>query len=805
MMPAMDRMGASQARIRNVAMASFVLAIFFAPHITLAANLGSAIDHVESAGRTIHEGDATYRSEFGSTDGYWRFYFTWPTQVANQYGFLMIARGTFGHLEGGAPQSEVNYTATNQSWGPGANTEVKSLGQLAVFAGPVPTDGTYTVILADAASAASAMEWFASGGTSGAEPTNYAFLTFTYARYHHCCSSVAFIPGMEGSVLKEGTNTLWPPTILSNDLSRLALNADGTSVNTITVDGILNTFYGAPIYSGFSTFMDDLVASSTMQVHEWLPLPYDWRYAPDEASTTAAMADAIEQLAHESNDGKVTIVAHSMGGLVGKAVIKTLEERGEGGLVENFVMVGSPQLGTPQAVASILHGDGQGIAAGLIVRRADARAIAQNMPSAYALLPSREYFNRVTDPVIAFSPASPFTAAWRAFWGDSINTYADYASFMTGADVPRVKPILGTLGTPEVVSPTLLADADAVHTVYDTYTFPASTRVVQIAGWGIPTVKGVLYQNEHLFPNYRPLFTAEGDKTVVYPSAISSIGESYFVNLSLYNKNESENAQHRSLLSTVPIQNLISKILLQTPISGDYISNTKPPITEAETELVVSTHSPVVLGAYDSLGNYTGVNPGQDPNAAVWLTSEGIPGSTFLTSGDSQYLFLPQGGTYNFVFTGTDTGSTTVAVEQSVADVTNPVAQYSDIPVVVGTVGTFTISQSAPIPDISVDINGDSQPDAVVTADGHELTLQQLLDALRTQIGALTIKDKVKANLLKKVDTIQKKVEKQKVKKASKVATNLEKLVLKRAAKGKISDADAEAISALLDSIISQL
>ena len=76
---------------------------------------------------------------------------------------------------------------------------------------------------------------------------------------------------------------------------------------------------------------------------------------------TIDLIQRIEELASNSDTGKITIVAHSMGGLLGKAIIKKLENSGKENLIDSFVMIGTPQLGTPQAVATILHGDGEGI------------------------------------------------------------------------------------------------------------------------------------------------------------------------------------------------------------------------------------------------------------------------------------------------------------------------------------------------------------------------------------------------------------------------------------------------------------
>ncbi|MGB4076871.1 MAG: hypothetical protein WBK28_04205, partial [Minisyncoccia bacterium] len=58
----------------------------------------------------------------------------------------------------------------------------------------------------------------------------------------NCFSNVLFLPGIQGSAMKEGENLRWPSTLLSQDVARLALNEDGSSANDITVAGVLGTF-----------------------------------------------------------------------------------------------------------------------------------------------------------------------------------------------------------------------------------------------------------------------------------------------------------------------------------------------------------------------------------------------------------------------------------------------------------------------------------------------------------------------------------------------------------------------------------
>ncbi len=627
-----------------------------------------------------------------------------------------------------------------------------------------------------------------------------------------CCSSVLFLPGIKGSILQSGPDTLWPPTVLSNDIPQLALTNSGTSINDVHTNGILNTFHGTPIYAPFSSFMDSLVADQT--ITEWQPMAYDWRLPPEDliangiktATGTKNIVEEIEKLADHSKNGKVSIVAHSMGGLMGKAIIKKLAEEGKDRIIDSFVMVGSPQLGTPQAIGGMLHGDQEGIIPLLIANPADMRAIAQNMPSAYNLLPSSRYFSEVPDPVITFDPEATFTEAWRNFWGSVINTYPAFSSFVMGTGVERIKPAQNILQIPEVLNPGLLARATDFHTSYDTYQFPSHIRVVQVAGWGISTIKAIEYRNNHGVPGYKVNFTIEGDKTVVYPSAVSSIAdETYFFNLFNFNKLLNSNTQHRDLLNSNPIQNLVKSIVKNESIQmTDIISNAKPTTVNREDQLLVSTYSPVVLGAYDQFGNFTGIDPNQNLSLDMLSIKEDIPGSTFLYTTDSQHIFLPKEGTYTFIYKGIDSGPTTVTVENFQTNVATPINSYTDIPTTPNTTAKFTIQAVAPEDmTIALDTNSDGTPDEVVRSDGSIPSLTELITCIKGKLSTLVVKDKLKQNLIKQISALEKKIENKKEKNA-KILANLEVKISKQEMKGKINTADASSITSLLDTLEAQ-
>lgn len=545
-------------------------------------------------------------------------------------------------------------------------------------------------------------------------------------------SNVLFLPGIKGSVLATGTDTLWPPSGgFSNDVAQLALDDSGDSVNGIHTTGILNDFHGTNIYQPFTDFMDSLEGNL---INEWMPLAYDWRFSPERVIQDGIKTEAgvknviteIEGLASRAKNGKVAIVAHSMGGLLGKAIIKELENQGKANLIESFTMVGTPQLGTPQAIASLLHGDQEAILGAFITNPKEMRALARNLQSAHDLLPSEKYFEEVVDPVITFDSNKSFTETWRNIWGEFINSYNAMAAFLTGVD-GRSRPDPSALSIPEVLRSELVVEAQDFHNIYDNYEIPSHVRVVQVAGWGLPTTKAVNHTSKHFFQNfgYETMPTSEGDKTVVYPSAISSnTDETYFFNLDLFRDPSNKMAQHRDLLSTNPIQSLIRSTIKQEVISTNNLLTTiKPQVTSIEHKLLIETNSPVILGAYDQAGNLTGIDPNQDLSQEILAIKEEIPGSTFSYTADGQSIFLPKDGIYNFIYKGTGEGPTTVEIQSFIADTVSPIVTFTDIPTTPMTEASFTVESNTPEDTgIEVDTNGDGVIDITFRPDGETPT-----------------------------------------------------------------------------------
>ncbi|PIR83233.1 hypothetical protein COU19_01425 [Candidatus Kaiserbacteria bacterium CG10_big_fil_rev_8_21_14_0_10_56_12] len=226
-----------------------------------------------------------------------------------------------------------------------------------------------------------------------------------------CPSDVLFLPGFEGSRLYyrdvlHREHQVWEPDVFT-DIPYLKMNADGTSkyplytkdiIGTIQEHNplatkIANTFgKNLDVYKSFTTYLDTLVASSTFKFQHWQSYPYDWRYdvrdivnngtttmMPDGTIKQVYLKDTIIAMASSSPTGRVTLVAHSDGGLLAKAAAISFGADAPK-YIDHIIMVGTPQLGTPSDIAAMLHGDEQEAGMGMVIDAHGARAVADTLP-----------------------------------------------------------------------------------------------------------------------------------------------------------------------------------------------------------------------------------------------------------------------------------------------------------------------------------------------------------------------------------------------------------------------------------------
>jgi len=155
---------------------------------------------------------------------------------------------------------------------------------------------------------------------------------------------VIVLPGIMGSTLKAGDNPVW--------MNYLALAAGGLAELEMSAANIEPYGLVADSYGRLLRYLS--------QSHEVIAFPYDWRktISDSAARLRAVLAQAVEK--GEAQQQPVRIIAHSMGGLVVRALLadpdgQALWKRMCVHPSARFIMLGTPNGGS-HAIASMLIG-----------------------------------------------------------------------------------------------------------------------------------------------------------------------------------------------------------------------------------------------------------------------------------------------------------------------------------------------------------------------------------------------------------------------------------------------------------------
>lgn len=566
-----------------------------------------------------------------------------------------------------------------------------------------------------------------------------------------CASNVLFLPGIEGSRLYEGTGCgksaeekLWEP--IGDSLWKILRGAGDDKVKNLFLDATgesaCNDIYakeddiidsaGGNIYKSFIDEMNGLKSDGT--INDWKPVAYDWRLSLDDllnkgaaqdgkiyyeqATDTPYILQTLRGLAASSKTGKVTIVAHSNGGLLSKAITNQLGSEASN-LVDKIIMVGSPQSGAPEDLGATLVGYSAGIyKLGFpIVSDATARSLALNSPMAYHLLPSQNYLDSVASdtnhPVIKFTGDG--YAKEESAYGSIITSSTNLDNFLLAKDGGRVQPDPSDTSSANILNSSLIDYANATHSTLDNWTPPAGVEVDQIAGWGTDTVAGIdFYTGQtadvvsafHPQREYRPIFTEDGDGTVTIPSALmmasSTNVKRYWLNLFKFNREQSADRKHPDLFEIPSLQDFIKNILENsTSTLPTYISTNQPsPITDSK-ELTFFLHSPLTLQLTDSSGNVTGL-------ASDDSMTEDIPGSTYGEFGDVKYITVPEGGSYQLTMHGQASGTFSLDIQETTGGDITASSTIANVPTTGNTLASLNISGGIDTASaLAVDENGD--------------------------------------------------------------------------------------------------
>jgi len=635
-------------------------------------------------------------------------------------------------------------------------------------------------------------------------------------------SSVLFLPGIMGSRLYEesdicGTGVTekerWMSTTDCHQI-RLLTGMYGDSLNDIytkdTNEAVIDEAY---VFNLYKTFFGELADwKEEGIIEDYALVPYDWRirldyllktkkdangkikYDPNSQITDSYLYKTLMELAENSKTGKVTIVAHSNGGLLTKTLLATLKNMNDPLLdkIDNVILVASPQLGTPGTLLGLLHGDVIG-PYGTIISQLTTRRLMNTMPFAFHLLPNASYFNSsgvtVDTPVIKFE-AGALTDGLIIKYGNAIETATKMKNFLT-LDSGRTKPLVNDLANPEVV-PKYLFDnyTDIIDQLMNTWVPPEAMKVYQIAGVGLPTQAGITYFTDReciardilklykctVYKNklgFRVDDTIDGDETVVTPSALSMSDsnenvERWWLNLDKYNSagiggSTNINRRHKDILEVQDVIDFVKNTII--PNSGEsyeYLTDTAPTL-QNESRLVFDLHSPLDLSVVTANGG------------VISSSTNTIEGAIYKRFGEMQHISIPDNSVKKTVkLNGQATGSFTLEIGEQNGTVITKRHTYSAIPSSTSTKVTLELESSKPIEQaaLTVDYDGNGTTEIVYNTTG-EVVPEITYATLRTAINNLNIKSVYKTLLIENLKIAEQYQQKPKLKSLERLTLEL--------------------------------
>lgn len=623
-------------------------------------------------------------------------------------------------------------------------------------------------------------------------------------------SNVVFLPGLEASRLyRQGAwfeNQLWEPN-RNSDVEKLFLDADGESLDQDiytrdVIDEVNVTSLGqVNIYKNFLESLDGMVSGRTINAYK--AMPYDWRMSIDEIvngnikteNGSYSIIGELESLAEASQTGKVTIVAHSMGGLVAKRLIQRLTELGKEDLVGKLILVAVPQTGTPSSVAGLLHGDGQDLAGGLLLNRATARGLGENMKSAYALLPSSNYFIDAEKSIIVFE-AMPVTSFDELIniYGTEINSLDILSDFLLGLD-GRIKPASHDTDSINILSSSLLDGSIGLHNSIDSWIPPEGLEVYQIAGWGLDTIAGIRYKEKQEIecPEYatdvrycmkrnyfdrEPIFSVNGDGTVMVSSALAMKGvQTYYLDLRSSNIGPRVNREHKNITEVDSMQILINNLIKNKPSIIPNYMHTSDEILNREN-LRVSVHSPVLLDIFESTGQHVGKVKNLNPDSDLEMIENQIPNSYYMEFGEGKYAGI--GGIdgfemYDLKLSGLDYGTFTLDITEVDPEGEKTVS-YKNIPVTPSTIAKLSVENLSKISALEIDMDGDGVAELNIGTSEDSIDPVEYVKMIRQYILNINSEQHPRRELLNKLDALIKFIDKKEVKSNDKKNHNEKKI-----------------------------
>ena len=580
---------------------------------------------------------------------------------------------------------------------------------------------------------------------------------------------VLIVPGVLGTDILKDDDKLWLDLgrnftdIGDQFMDPLQFKADLTPSDTSLIKGDLlkNPMTGQHFYD---LIIQEFQNQGYVEDTDLFLFPYDWRYGVN-ANIVDELKQKIQDIKTQTGSDEIDIIAHSTGGLLVK---KYVMDNPVNNYIDKAVFVGVPNTGAPKAIKVLLQGDGFGIP---WLADGEMKKIAKNLPVVYDLSPSQEYYNQKGSYV-------------------KIINQGFFSSTTQDLDFNQANNFLTT---DHQLNSQALTNAQSLHTSnFDNFDLrTAGVDLYSIAGCKAGTIGKIVERRVQtilggISTGYDQPERVPGDGTVPLESATN-------LPIDAENKYYALQSNHGKMLSQDNIRQQIVNIVSGSTLAVD---DTKISQDISECKLngkAISVFSPLDIDITDQDGNHAGLVSGGIEN--------NIPNASFDIMGEHKFVYLPddEGQIYDIKVTGTGNGIFTLKNEKVTDNQIIQTEVFSDILVTTNLEGNLNLGDPS---TLSIDQNGDGNEETIFP-DGSELSLNQLLALIKEKIQSLNATDKLKQNLLKKINNLEKKIEKKK-EQNSKILTKFKNKITKQELKGKINTTDANSIIELLDLLEAQ-
>ena len=168
---------------------------------------------------------------------------------------------------------------------------------------------------------------------------------------------VVLIPGIMGSSLRNAEGSVWPPTVWE------VITGYGRISDLLAPDlevvGIIRKVGPTSVYS---SLLDDIYRcgyAPGSSERLFIPFPYDWRQS--NADSAGRLGEVLDNtFADGVDDLEITLVAHSMGGLVSRYLLESghFDTRPWFAKIARLVTLGTPHHGAPLAIKRLAGEEG---------------------------------------------------------------------------------------------------------------------------------------------------------------------------------------------------------------------------------------------------------------------------------------------------------------------------------------------------------------------------------------------------------------------------------------------------------------